>query len=132
MDTYLIERKKVNDESVTESNNSKSENKPIASVSSMQDVQDVQSLGTVRKYQDIYLNFGFTYSGHENRLIPECVVCGEKLSNECVVPSKLKRHLNTKHGHLSGKDENYFSRLLSSEVKKKTWKRQQLLLKKHK
>jgi hypothetical protein len=49
------------------------------------------------------------------------VVCGEKLSNECMVPSKLKRHLNTKHGHLSGKDKNYFSRLLSSEVKQKKY-----------
>jgi hypothetical protein len=119
MGKFLIKRKKVNDESVAESNNSKSENKPIASVSSIQSVQDVQSLGTVRKYQDSYLNFGFTYSGPENRPIPECVVCGEKLSNECMVPSKLKRHFNTKHGHLSGEDKNYFSSLLSSEVKKK-------------
>jgi hypothetical protein len=36
-----------------------------------------------------------------------------------MVPSKLKIHLNTKHGHLSGKDKNYFSRLLSSGVKQK-------------
>jgi hypothetical protein len=55
----------------------------------------------------------------KNRPIPECVVCGEKLSNECMVLSKMKRHFNTKHGHLSGKDKNYFSRLLSSEVNKK-------------
>jgi hypothetical protein len=47
MDKFLIKRKKVNDESVAESNNSKSENKPIASVSSIQSVQGVQSLGTV-------------------------------------------------------------------------------------
>jgi hypothetical protein len=119
MDKFLIKRKKVNDESVAESNSSKSENKPIASMSSVQSVQDLQSLGTVRKYQDSYLNFGFMYSGPENRPIPEFVVCGEKLSNECMVPSKLKRHLNTKHDHLSGKDKNYFSRLLSSEVKQK-------------
>jgi hypothetical protein len=58
MDKFLILRKKVNDESLAESNNSKSENKPIASVSSIQSAQGVQSLGTVRKYQDSYLNFG--------------------------------------------------------------------------
>jgi hypothetical protein len=63
MDKFFIERKKVNDESVAESNNSKTENKPIASVRPIQSVQGVQSLGTVRKYQDSYLNFGFTYSG---------------------------------------------------------------------
>jgi hypothetical protein len=90
MGKFLIKRKKVNDESVAESNYSKSENKPIASVSSIQSVQGVQSLGTARKYQDSYLNFGFTYSGPENRPIPECVVCGEKRSNECMVYSKLK------------------------------------------
>ena len=38
----------------------------------------MQSTGTVRKYQDSYLNFGFTFSGPENRPVPECVVCGEK------------------------------------------------------
>jgi hypothetical protein len=44
-------------------------------------------------------------------------VCGEKLSNESMVPSKLKRHLSSKPGHLLGKDKNYFSQLLSLEEK---------------
>jgi hypothetical protein len=47
MGKFFKKRRKVNDESVAESNNSKSENKPIASVSSIQTVQGVQSLGTV-------------------------------------------------------------------------------------
>jgi hypothetical protein len=47
-----------------------------------------------------------------------CVVCGEKLSNGCIVPSKINRHLTTKHRHLEKKDKAYFSRLLSSQVKK--------------
>lgn len=122
MDKFLIKRRKVEDESVTESfNSNKSENEPIPSVSVVKAVQGgvepSVGTGTVRKYQDSYLNFGFTFSGPENRPAPECVVCGEKLSNESMVPSKLKRHLNTKHSHLSGKDKNYFSRLLSSEEK---------------
>jgi hypothetical protein len=34
-----------------------------------------------------------------------------------MVPSKLKRHFNTKQSHLIGKDTAYFSHLLSSQVK---------------
>ena len=40
-----------------------------------------------------------------------------QIIKECMVPSKLKIHLNTKHSHLSGKC-NYFSQLLSFEAKK--------------
>jgi hypothetical protein len=71
----------------------------------------------VRKYHDCYLSYGFTYTGFENYPCPECVVCGEKLCSESMVLSKLKRHFNTKHSHLIGKDTAYFSRLLSSQVK---------------
>lgn len=44
---------------------------------------DDTSTGTFCKYQDSYLNFGFTFSGPENRIIPDHVVCGEKLHSEC-------------------------------------------------
>lgn len=118
MDKFLIKKRKVEDESVTETSSNKSENEPIPSVSTLKAVQRiVVSAGTIRKYQDSYLSFGFTFSGPENHPLPKCIVCGEKLSNECMVPSKLKRHLNTKHSHLSGKDKNYFNQLLSSEAK---------------
>jgi hypothetical protein len=101
--------RKIEDESMTECNSIKSESEPFPIVSAVKAVQrGVQSLGTVRKYQDSYLNFGFTYSGLENRP-PECVVCREQLSNECMVPSKLKRHLNTKHSHLSRKIRTVFA-----------------------
>jgi hypothetical protein len=76
-----------------------------------------QSSGASRKYHDNYLNFGFTFCGLETHPIPRCLVCGEKFSNECMVPSKLKRHFTTKHGNLLNKDKTYFSHLLSSNVK---------------
>jgi hypothetical protein len=105
MDKFLIKRRTIQDESVTECNSIKRENESFPSVSTVKAVQrDVQSLGTVCKYHDSYLNFGLTYSGPENRPVPECVVCRQQLSNEYTAPSKLKRHLNTKYSHLSRKD----------------------------
>jgi len=40
---------------------------------------------------------GFTCSGSEEEQKPQCVICFEVLSNEALKPSKLKRHLETKH-----------------------------------
>jgi hypothetical protein len=79
--------------------------------------QRSSSSGAARRYQESYLSFGFTYTESGNRELPVFVVCGEKLSNECMVPSKLNRHLATKHSHLGKKDKADFSRLLSYQVK---------------
>ncbi|KAL4107274.1 hypothetical protein QTP88_017647 [Uroleucon formosanum] len=42
-------------------------------------------------------------------------MCSEKLSNESMVPSKLKRHLLTKHGFASEKPLDFFKRLASDQ-----------------
>ena len=42
------------------------------------------------------MKLGFTFSGNENNPCPLCLVCGDKLSNESMVPNKLKRHLSEK------------------------------------
>jgi len=49
-----------------------------------------------RKYLDSYLKLGFIDDGSDVSQ-PICVLCFEKLSNESLKPSKLKRHLETKH-----------------------------------
>jgi hypothetical protein len=62
----------------------------------------VSSKTVVRWYNKNYLSFGLILSGEEQPR-PKCVVCGEKLANQAVVPSRLKRHLHTKHSHLCEK-----------------------------
>ncbi|KAL4720946.1 hypothetical protein ACJJTC_013058 [Scirpophaga incertulas] len=53
-----------------------------------------------RKYDDQYLDFGFTYITKGNIEHPQCVVCHQVLAAESMLPNKLKRHLETTHSHL--------------------------------
>lgn len=69
-----------------------------------------------RQYHEDYLNIGFSWSGNVDDPRPWCLVCGEKLSNESMVPSKLKLHFSTKHSHLVDKNASYLQRLLKSET----------------
>ena len=50
-----------------------------------------------RKYSEDYMQYGFTWCGSEEAPNPHCVVCEEQLGNQAMVPSKLIRHLKTKH-----------------------------------
>lgn len=66
----------------------------------------------VRKYDCEYLKFGFIIapSCEESLPKPQCVICKEILSNECMKPSKLSRHLNSKHNSFSNKPVAFFER----------------------
>ena len=70
-----------------------------------------------RKYDDTYLYFEFSWTGNEDHPSPLCLVCGCEMSNESMLPSKLSRHLKSKHPHLQGKDLSYFKRLLEQKRK---------------
>ncbi|KAL2101246.1 hypothetical protein ACEWY4_003007 [Coilia grayii] len=63
----------------------------------------------LRKYDEAYLQFGFTVTANQR---PQCVVCAEVLANDSMKPCKLKRHLETKHADLTNKPVDYFKRKL--------------------
>ncbi|XP_039627331.1 zinc finger BED domain-containing protein 5-like [Polypterus senegalus] len=67
----------------------------------------------VRKYDEKYIDYGFTCIDDENEPKPQCVLCHEVLSNECMKPAKLKCHIQTKHGAVQEKLREYFLRKLS-------------------
>ena len=53
--------------------------------------------GKKRKYNKEYLQYGFTNATVNNQIVPQCVICYKKLSNDALRPSRLKRYLEAKH-----------------------------------
>lgn len=63
-----------------------------------------------RLYDVKYLKYGFTVLNNK----PQCVLCCEVLSAESMKPSKLMRHLSTKHSKEADKPLEFFERKLKS------------------
>ena len=63
-----------------------------------------------RKYQESYLNYGFIATGDSHSPSPLCIICGDRLSNEAMKPSKLLCHMETKHPALKDKALEFFKR----------------------
>ena len=70
-----------------------------------------QRKGTKRKFKEEYIEYGFIASGPEDAQIPYCLICNSALSNESLVPNKLKRHLETNHPGHKEKPREYFEKL---------------------
>ena len=70
-----------------------------------------------RKYKKDYIQYGFIASGPEDHQQPLCIVCNTALTNESLVPSKLIRHLKTKHLTLKDKPTEFFENLMSQTNK---------------
>jgi len=68
-----------------------------------------------RKYNADFLKTYFVFSGTKEEPLPQCVICFETLSNECMKFSKLERHLSTKHPECVRKSLNFF------EIKKRNF-----------
>lgn len=62
-----------------------------------------------RRYQNEFLKFGFILQPGSNSIPkPQCILCGDVLSNEAMKKSKLLRHLKTNHSELSEKPLEFF------------------------
>ena len=61
----------------------------------------------LRNYDKNYISFGFTFTGNVTSPVPLCVVCNERISNSAMVPSKLERHLESKHPFHKNKKVDY-------------------------
>ncbi|XP_007179144.2 SCAN domain-containing protein 3 isoform X1 [Balaenoptera acutorostrata] len=69
-----------------------------------------------RKYDPSYIEFGFVAVIDGEVLKPQCIICGDVLANEAMKPSKLKRHLYSKHKEISSQPKEFFERK-SNELK---------------
>jgi hypothetical protein len=65
-----------------------------------------------RKYDNIYLEFGFTTTEINGEERPQCVLCMKVLAAEGMLPSKLKRHLEANHHSMVDKPRDSFARQL--------------------
>jgi hypothetical protein len=107
MDRFIIKKCKLNDdnESSVAGTSSDSITHNTVSVSSKTVVHHI--LKTTCHLD----SFNLEWQPH-----PKCVVRTEKLVNQAMVPSKLKRHLHTKHSHLCEKPTEYFQRLTADQT----------------
>ena len=106
MDKWLNLNKKVNDEDDDNTTNS-----PQAG--------QQESNTRKRKYDKSFIQFGFTFQKCKGIDKPLCLICNELLAAESMKPSKLKRHLITKHISLANKPIKYFERLYESSNNEK-------------
>ena len=72
-----------------------------------------------RKYQDNYLNFGFTYLIQDGLQIPQCVLCMKTFSNSTMKPAPLKQHLANAHPSMISKNRSFFELKLSNLKRQK-------------
>ena len=72
-----------------------------------------------RKYQDNYLDFGFTYLIQDGLQIPQCVLCIKTFSNSTMKPAPLRQHLANSHPSIISKNRSFFDLKLSSLKRQK-------------
>ena len=74
-----------------------------------------------RKHNEDYLQYGFTNAIINGQVVPQCVRCNEKMSNDALRPSCLTRYLETKHPGHQNKSLAFF------QSKKNSFKKMKIL-----
>ena len=69
----------------------------------------IKDSGKKRKYNDNYIQYGFTTILEKGCEHPQCVVCFKVLSEHSMKPSLLKRHLSGCHPELLDRDVEFFT-----------------------
>ena len=67
-----------------------------------------------RKYNDSYIEYGFTCIINDEEERPQCVIWNKVLSNDSLKPTKLKQHLHKVHRHHKDKNRSFFERHASA------------------
>ncbi|XP_069059533.1 zinc finger BED domain-containing protein 5-like [Pleurodeles waltl] len=73
-----------------------------------------------RKYDDRYLDYGFTCVQVNNEESPQRLICLKVLALESMLPCKLKRHLESLHPNVVEKSREFFQRKLTEAKLQKT------------
>lgn len=68
----------------------------------------------VYKYQDKFINYGFTCIQENEIDLPQCVICGTVLANASLKTNKLLRHLEANHNEYKDKPAEFFVRKLKN------------------
>ena len=68
----------------------------------------------IRKYDESFIKYGFSFITQNDIEKPMCVVCGETLANSSMAPSKMQRHLETQHQEHKSKEEGFFRAKLNN------------------
>jgi hypothetical protein len=68
----------------------------------------------IRKYDESFIKYGFSFITQNGIEKPMCVVCGETLANSSMAPSKMQLHLETQHQEHKSKEEGFFRAKLNN------------------
>ena len=74
-----------------------------------------------RKYNDTFLDYGFTFIEKGDEQLPQYVICFKTLSNASMKTYQLKQHLSNIHPQFNGKNRSFFEMKASSFKKMKMY-----------